>query len=65
MECETCDNTGWVCEEDHRPWNAPKACGCGCGAASMPCIICNGDGEKPEVSRVLKSVLAVRSKKVQ
>jgi len=30
MECDTCDNTGFVCEaHPNRPWNGP----CGCGAA--------------------------------
>lgn len=56
MECETCDDTGFVCEaHPNRPFNGPKACGC--GAAGMPCILCDSDGEKPDVSRVLKSVL--------
>jgi hypothetical protein len=60
MVCPTCDNTGWVCDEHcHRPWLGPKAC-C-CGAAGLPCLICNGDGH---VSRLLKSVLQVRDKKV-
>ena len=63
MRCENCDGTGFVCEVHiNRPWNCPRACGC--GAAGMPCIICNGDGEKPDVSRVLKSVLQVAGTKV-
>lgn len=63
MRCTSCDDTGWICEtHPNKPWNGPKACGC--GAAGMPCIICNGDGEKPNMSRVLRSVLVVKGKKV-
>ena len=62
MGCETCDNTGWVCEaHPDRPWNGPNACGC--GGAGMACIISNGDGEKPDMSRVMKSALVVSGKK--
>ena len=61
MRCTSCEDTGWVCEtHPSKPWNGPKACGC--GAAGMPCSICNGDGH---VSRVLKSVLAAKGKRVQ
>src|SRR5690606_1390172 len=63
MKCETCDDTGWVCEHHvNRPFNGPKACGC--GGAGMPCIVCNGDGERPDVSRVFRSVVVVRGKRV-
>ena len=27
--CETCGNTGWVCEFHAEPWSGLRACGCG------------------------------------
>jgi hypothetical protein len=40
-----CDNCRWVCEtHPERPWDGPRACGC--GAAGAPCPVCNqGDDE--------------------
>ena len=52
--CETCDDTGWVCE--NHP-DRPSDCGgskradvCGCGAG-MPCRVCNqpATGERPRM----------------
>jgi hypothetical protein len=40
MTCTRCDNTHWVCENHpDRPWEGPKACGC--GGAGEPCPDCN------------------------
>ena len=52
MRCAQCQDCGWVCEEHPgRPWAAPRACGC--GAAGLPCPICNipEDGEEPNFHR--------------
>jgi hypothetical protein len=45
--CWQCDGSGWVCESHpERPWEGERACGC--GAAGMPCTICNpSDGLTP------------------
>ena len=48
--CTRCDDCGWVCEEHPgRPWGGPHACGC--GAAGMPCSLCDlpEDGEEPRM----------------
>lgn len=50
MECTLCQDVGWVCEEHPgRPWAGPRACGC--GAAGIPCPLCNvsEDGEAPRM----------------
>lgn len=51
--CERCDDTYWVCESHpDRPWNGPRACGC--GAAGMPCELCNptsGPDDPPDITR--------------
>lgn len=40
MACARCDGTHWVCEfHPDRPWDGPKACGC--GGAGEPCPDCN------------------------
>ncbi|WP_035968758.1 hypothetical protein [Bradyrhizobium sp. WSM1417] len=40
MACARCDGTHWVCESHpDRPWDGPKACGC--GGAGEPCPNCN------------------------
>ena len=40
MACPRCDNTHWVCENHlDRPWEGPRACGC--GGAGAPCPACN------------------------
>jgi hypothetical protein len=40
MTCWRCDGCLWVCEAHReRPWLGEHACGC--GAAGMPCPICN------------------------
>ncbi len=49
IKCTLCHDIGWVCEEHPgRPWAGPKACGC--GAAGMPCSLCN----VPEDGKVLR-----------
>ncbi|QOZ68900.1 hypothetical protein SAMN05192541_15124 [Bradyrhizobium arachidis] len=48
MTCARCDGTHWVCENHpERPWEGPKACGC--GGAGAPCPVCNrvGPDEMP------------------
>ncbi|WP_342733743.1 hypothetical protein [Bradyrhizobium sp. B117] len=43
MTCARCDGTHWVCENHpERPWEGPKACGCG-GAGKL-CPVCNRVG---------------------
>jgi hypothetical protein len=38
--CARCDNCRWVCEgHPERPWEGPRACGC--GAPGDPCPVCN------------------------
>jgi len=47
IPCATCRDTFWVCE-DHpdKPWDGEDACGC--GAAGMPCPVCNpADADHP------------------
>jgi hypothetical protein len=40
VTCARCDGTHWVCENHpDRPWDGPKACGC--GGAGEPCPDCN------------------------
>jgi hypothetical protein len=41
MKCPQCEDCGWVCEEHPgRSWgDSPHACQC--GAAGMPCPLCN------------------------
>lgn len=40
MKCTRCDDTHWVCENHtDRPWEGPRACGC--GGAGEPCPVCN------------------------
>src|SRR4051812_14398200 len=40
VACARCDGTHWVCENHpKRPWDGPKACGC--GGAGEPCPDCN------------------------
>jgi hypothetical protein len=47
MNCETCDDIGWVCESHpDRPWEGP--CACLCGAAGAPCNFPT-DGEPPRM----------------
>ena len=45
--CWQCDGSGWVCESHpERPREGGRACGC--GAAGMPCAICNpSNGQTP------------------
>jgi len=52
--CDTCDGTGWVCE-DHRdrPWTGLFACGC--GGAGAPCTVCN-ELEPPRVTGVIEEI---------
>jgi hypothetical protein len=48
VACSRCDGTHWVCENHpERPWDGPKACGC--GGAGDPCPACNdaAPGELP------------------
>jgi hypothetical protein len=50
IKCTLCQDVGWVCEEHPgRPWAGAKACGC--GAAGMPCSLCNApdDGGAPRM----------------
>ena len=52
VPCHNCGDTGFVCENHtNKPWNGPQACGC--GAAGMPCPICNraSSDEPPDNSR--------------
>jgi len=46
MKCTHCEDVGWVCE-DHpeKPWEGPHACNC--GAAGMPCPVCNVPPKAP------------------
>lgn len=45
--CLHCDNCHWVCENHRdRPWEGPRACGC--GGAGAPCPVCN-HGTEPEM----------------
>src|SRR5579862_4265431 len=38
--CPRCDNCRWICEaHSDRPWDGPRACGC--GAPGDPCPVCN------------------------
>lgn len=38
--CSRCDSDGWVCVlHRDRPWDGPRACGC--GLAGSPCPTCN------------------------
>jgi len=40
FKCDRCDGTGCVCETHiAKPWEGPKACGC--GGAGAPCGRCN------------------------
>jgi hypothetical protein len=40
VACARCEGTHWVCESHpDRPWDGPKACGC--GGAGDPCLACN------------------------
>src|SRR5947199_10356728 len=52
--CETCDSTGWVCE-DHRdrPWSGRRPCGC--GGAGAQCPACN-DVEPPRVTGIFEQI---------
>jgi hypothetical protein len=45
IKCTLCHDVGWVCEE------FPGRSFCGCGAAGMPCSLCNApeDGEAPRM----------------
>ncbi|WP_271604939.1 hypothetical protein [Bradyrhizobium sp. CCBAU 11434] len=50
VTCATCDGTGWVCENHpDRPWEGPRARGC--GGAGAPCPACNipADSETPRI----------------
>jgi hypothetical protein len=43
VQCRHCDDTGWVCEaHPDRPHEGEHACSC--GAAGMPCQVCNPCG---------------------
>ena len=53
MPCPACGDTGWV-----REAHADRPCddhpdACTCGAAGMPCLVCNqpADGERPRMPR--------------
>lgn len=45
MQCTICDDVGWVCENHlDRPWEGPRACGCGGAGALCPrCNVSAGD----------------------
>ena len=50
MRCLQCEGCGWICEEHPgRPWEGQHACPC--GAAGMPCPLCNqpAEGEEPRL----------------
>jgi hypothetical protein len=50
MKCTLCEDRAWVCEaHPNRPWDGEHACGC--GAAGMPCPLCNqsAKGETPRM----------------
>jgi hypothetical protein len=54
--CKRCDDSGWVCEEHPgRPWAGLHACNC--GAAGMPCPVCNipAEGQEPRMPDGLKT----------
>lgn len=56
-DCQTCDNTGWVCEQHpDKPWDGGSDKGCDCGGAGMPCGDCN-TSNPPDQSRVIKTVI--------
>jgi hypothetical protein len=51
MACTICGNARWVCE-DHadKPWGgaSDRVGACHCGAAGMPCPLCNQTvGKRP------------------
>lgn len=60
--CDNRGNTNWVCEaHPRRPFGGPAACLC--GAAGMPCPVCNpSDSEDtpPDTSRILKKVIVTQ-----
>lgn len=38
MNCEKCNDTGWVCENHpDKPWETGEDNDCDCGGAGMPC----------------------------
>lgn len=44
VECVTCANTGWVCEDhNNKPWSGgmPDDFERCCGGAGAPCPVCN------------------------
>ncbi|WP_025036151.1 hypothetical protein [Bradyrhizobium sp. DOA9] len=50
MTCTRCDDTNWVCENHpDRPWDGPKACGCGGAGALCPACNVPGEGELPRM----------------
>jgi hypothetical protein len=52
MTCARCDGCRWVCEaHPERRWEGVVACGC--GAAGMPCEVCN-IAEPPEMPEGFK-----------
>lgn len=56
--CDNCVSTGWVCEaHPRRAFGGPEACLC--GAAGMPCPVCNypdSQDSLPDTSRALKLI---------
>ena len=57
INCARCDGTGRVCEAHIlRPWDGPRACGC--GAAGAPCGRCNppDQGATPRMPDGFKTV---------
>jgi hypothetical protein len=55
MTCQRCHGSLWVCEEHPwRPWEGENACDC--GAAGMPCPICN-TAEPPQMPDGFKADL--------
>jgi hypothetical protein len=57
LKCSPCEGVGWVCAlHRDRPWDGPKACGC--GVTGVPCPICNavsGD-ELPRMPRGFRAM---------
>lgn len=62
IKCDTCANTGWVCEDHHDvPWYGimPEGAFKCCGGAGMPCLKCNPSDydNPPRMTPGFKTVL--------
>ena len=61
--CDNCESTGWVCERHpRRPWRGPRSCDC--GAAGMPCLVCNASDD-PEREPDFSLLTAIVKKRLE